>query len=439
MGGATAQTVGPEAAQAEPAADAAAAVLAPAGGEAAALLSLQRTAGNRATAALLHAGGRAGTVRARSRKDARADELTTAQLQRAVLRRPSRPAPPGKVVLAEIPISSSIDLPAAMVQRQPTGETPGCDPASSSCAAPSASGAPIKRVSNQSIAPVAVDAGTAREIVDTYVAGFANVPGAVRIPWSSPQAVASNEPPSNAGPSIATWPATRMIARSPGLDYHFQGGFVGSLQLCYDLCTAELGLIGWVWAGGGVEADYGLLGGKQWWGAYVYAEKDFGKTTLDFMPKLSCGKCDPACTPTEHGDTHWGSGVAGFPIVLTPGERKQFKAAGVEVGALITPTTACSAVFEVIALIDITQYIPPPYGPAIRYAFDTASKFAERFNIKLECGAGFDLSGSVNLCTSVPGGGIGGITADSAKICAGGYAACNVGLSHNKSQLPGKH
>ena len=98
---------------------------------------------------------------------------------------------------------------------------------------------------------------------------------------------------------------------------------------------------------------------------------------------------------------------------------------------------SCSAVFEVIALVDVTQYIPPPYGIGIIYSFHLAKQFAERFGISLECGAGLDVSGAVNLCTSVPGGGLGGITSDSAKICAGGFAACNVGLSHTKSALPG--
>jgi hypothetical protein len=49
---------------------------------------------------------------------------------------------------------------------------------------------------------------------------------------------------------------------------------------------------------------------------------------------------------------------------------------------------------------------------------------------------GFALSGNVHLCKSVPGGGIAGITSDSAKICGGGYVGCGIGLSKNKAELP---
>ena len=227
-----------------------------------------------------------------------------------------------------------------------------------------------------------------------------------------------------------------MLFRS-GLDYHFEGGFVGSVQLCYDLCTAEIGLVGWLWAGGGVEADYGLFGGKQWWGAYVFAEKDFGKSKVDLIPKLPCGTCDPACGSSESGHVDWGGGFAGFPVILKPGEKKSLKAAGIEAGLLYTPRSNCDADVELIALIDLTEYIPPPYGPGIRYAMDLLTKWGKKINLNVECGAGLDLSGSVHLCQSVPGGGIGGMTADSARICFGGYIGCNVGLPHEKTALPG--
>jgi hypothetical protein len=380
--------------------------------------------------------------------------MASTQLKRAVLQRaaaspPPRagraaPGRPNTIVLAEIPIGGSLDLPEARLQRTeapgPTTPAAGCDPANASCTPPPAARERIRRVSNRSIDAPSVDEATAHEIVDAYVAALSGVPGAVVSPWPSiNDAVATNEPAAGSDRTLATWPSDRKlgIARTPGPSFHFQGGFVGSLQICYDLCTAELGLIGWVWAGGGVETDFGYLGGKHWRGAYVFAERDFGKSTLGFMPRLSCGTCDPACAPAEHEGTNWGGGIAGFPLILAPGERKELRAAGIEVGALLTPTTACSAALEIIALLDITEYIPPPYGPAIRYAFDLAKRFAQRFNIALECGAGFDVSGTVNLCASVPGGGIAGITADSAKICAGGYAACNVGLTHTKSALPG--
>jgi hypothetical protein len=66
-----------------------------------------------------------------------------------------------------------------------------------------------------------------------------------------------------------------------------------------------------------------------------------------------------------------------------------------------------------------------------------ANKLASRFGIEIECGVGVDVSGSFHLCKSVPGGGLFGITSDSARICGGGYVGCGVGLEHDKSALPG--
>jgi hypothetical protein len=236
---------------------------------------------------------------------------------------------------------------------------------------------------------------------------------------------------------LQTWPAgaPRMLQRSPGGGYHFEGGFVGALQICYDLCSGELSVVGWVWAGGGVVTK-GLFGGEGWWGAYVFAEKEFGRWKLDFMPKVSCGTCAPGCKPDEHDDgAHWGAGFAPFPVMIKPGEKASLKKAGIEVGVLLTPhPMRCDADVEVIALVDLTKYLGP-LGAAVASAGELATEMGKKWNIEVSCGVGVAVSGNVHLCKSVPGGGIAGITSDSAKICGGGYVGCGIGLGKNKAEL----
>lgn len=225
-----------------------------------------------------------------------------------------------------------------------------------------------------------------------------------------------------------------VVQRDGGGSVKPEAGFVGSIQLCYDACNSELSVIGWVWAGGGVVTK-GLFGGKSWWGAYVFAEREFLRTKLDFMPRLNCGTCAAGCKP-EEGAPHWGGGIAGFPVALKPGERRSLKQAGIEVGVLISVRSLCDADVEIIALLDLTKYLGP-IGAAVVSAQELANELGKKFNIEIECGIGVDVSGSFHLCKSVPGGGILGITSDSAKICGGGYVGCGIGLAHQKSALPG--
>ncbi len=225
------------------------------------------------------------------------------------------------------------------------------------------------------------------------------------------------------------------VQRSGGGRVKPEAGFVGSLQLCYDMCNAEFSVVGWVWAGAGVVTK-GLFGGASWWGAYVFGEKEFFKTTLGFMPTVNCGTCAPGCKPDDK-TTEWGGGVGGFPVALKPGEKAKLGKAGIEVGALLTPHLArCDADLEVIALIDITKYLGP-VGAAVSSAIAAANELGEKLGVEIDCGVGVDISGTVHLCKSVPGGGVLGITSDSAKICGGGYLGCGIGLSHDKAALPG--
>jgi len=225
------------------------------------------------------------------------------------------------------------------------------------------------------------------------------------------------------------------VQRSGGGRVKPEAGFVGSLQLCYDACNGELSVVGWIWAGGGVVTA-GLMGGHSWWGAYVFAEREFLKTTLGFMPTLHCGTCRSDCKP-EEGATSWGGGISGFPLVLVPGQRASLKQAGIEVGILLPPhLSLCDADLEIIALVDLTKYLGP-IGTAVVAAEELANKLGKKFGIEIQCGVGLDISGILHLCKSIPGGGLLGITSDSARVCGGGYAGCGIGLEHDKSALPG--
>ena len=246
-------------------------------------------------------------------------------------------------------------------------------------------------------------------------------------------AVATNDIETGEG-TVQTSAIQPIVQRSGGSSVKPEAGFVGSLQLCYDACNGELSVVGWIWAGGGVVTP-GLLGGHGWWGAYIFAEREFFKTTLNFMPTLNCGTCRKDCKPDE-APTSWGGGIAGFPLVLTPGQRASLKQAGIEVGALLSPHSLCDADLEIIALVDLTKYLGP-LGAAVVAAEELANKLGKKFGIEISCGVGIDISGTLHLCKSVPGGGLLGITSDSAKICGGGYAGCGIGLEHDKSALPG--
>lgn len=345
------------------------------------------------------------------------------------------------IVLAEIPIGGTgggavfahTDERSGPMQRKepedvaPESETPSEAPANQS------------RVRDHSRLKPGIDvsASEARWIVDTAIAAM-SPHGATVKPFAG-DLIAANEP----GPSApigaiqaAFAPTQHPIQRSSSSRFKPEAGFVGALQLCYDLCSSELSVIGWIWAGGGVVTK-GVLGGEAWWGAYVFAEKEFGRWKLDFMPSLKCGTCQPECKAPEDGKGHWGAGIAGFPLVIKPGEKATLGKAGIEVGLLLTPHLArCDADLEVIALIDLTKYLGP-VGAAVTSAAELATKMGKKYGIEVSCGVGVAVSGSAHLCKSVPGGGILGITSDSAKICGGGYVGCGIGLAHDKSALPG--
>jgi hypothetical protein len=327
----------------------------------------------------------------------------------------SFPKDPGRVTLAEIPIGDQSLRP--MVARQPeevseSAESTGAKPANASV------------VEDKSVLKPSISVSDAdgRAIVAEAIRTIGSVPGAKVFPFD--EAVASYEPPEQ---SIATWPAGKqMIQRS--ILHMLEGGFVGSLQLCYDFCKGQLSVVGWIWAGLGIVTP-GLFGGKKFRGAYVFAEKEFGSWDFPDL-KVNCGTCPKECATSEHTG-HWGFGGANFPINLKPGEKKKLGLAGIEVGLLVSPHSACDADIEVIALIDLTKYLGP-VGAAVSAAAKGISAWTKKYGLEVECGVGVDISGAIHVCRD----GL-ALKADSAKVCGGGYVGCGIGLEHEKSALPG--
>jgi hypothetical protein len=351
------------------------------------------------------------------RDDDEVEALGRAQLRRAVLARAEHAGRQGsKMVLATVPIRS--------LARQEAGEA-----ISASADSPPAPPSSVVHDYSHFVEGPTLSESEAREVVNYSIAKLA--PHGATVKPFQPNLVAAAPALQADSSSVQTWRLQRSSA------YAAEGGFVGALQLCYDFCSGELSVVGWIWAGFGVVTK-GLMGGKSWWGAYVFAEKEFGRWKLDFMPKVACGQCRTECKPAEHDDgAHFAGGVAGFPVLLKPGEKVKLRKAGIEVGALLTPhVTRCDADLEIIALIDLTKYLGP-VGAAVSAAAETATTFGKRWNLEVECGVGVAISGAVHLCHSVPGGGVLGITSDSAKLCGGGYVGCGIGLAHEKSALPG--
>jgi hypothetical protein len=356
------------------------------------------------------------------------DEMTR-RLQRAVASRRDDSA--RRVVLAEMPLST--DARSRGVFRAPSAQADGVPTSTDATPTATTNPAPKSGMSDQShLKPaVSVDEDTAKK----YAAAAIRVLGPYGATIVQPPSplVASNDLTNAPGQQVQTWPAQRMLMRES--KFKLEVGFVGALQLCYDLCTGELSVNGWVWVGGGY-AGPGLLGGESFYGAYAFYEKEFGKWKLDFMPRLACGTCDPACQRKDSDGDEFAAGITGFPVVIKPGEKAELKQAGIEAGVLLTPHSSCDADLEVIVLIDLTRYLGP-VGAAVKTWQDELNRLAKADGLEFDCGVGVAGSGTFHLCKSAPGGGLMGITCDSALLCVGGYVGCAVGVGHDKASLPG--
>jgi len=202
------------------------------------------------------------------------------------------------------------------------------------------------------------------------------------------------------------------------------------VQLCYDVMTGDIELTGWIWAGAGYKTPFG------WYGGYGFAE---GRWRIGNVGGIvTPGMCE---TPNEHGGAISGSvggGFAPFPVMITPGQRAVFAQGGIELGVLFTlhPLDRTADV-EIIGLLDVKKYLGP-FGAAAAAAEAAAQRIAAGLGQRVECGAGFDLSLSAHLCKAAdPRTGILGYTANSLKLCGGGFIGCNINLSRTRSLLPG--
>ncbi|MGK5169056.1 hypothetical protein [Geodermatophilus sp. CPCC 205761] len=212
--------------------------------------------------------------------------------------------------------------------------------------------------------------------------------------------------------------------------FHPEGGLVASVQLCYDFMTGNVDLTGWAWAGAGYKTPYG------WYGGYTFAELRLNVGNVGAL--LTPGRCASPQEPHGRVSADVGGGVALFPVVIVPGERVRFAKGGLEIGLLFTPHPAEGyADLEIIGLIDVKKYLGP-FGVAAAAAEEAAKKLGEKFGQRVECGAGFDLSLSTRLCRAAdPRAGILGYTANTLKLCGGGYIGCNINLSRSRPSLPG--
>lgn len=211
--------------------------------------------------------------------------------------------------------------------------------------------------------------------------------------------------------------------------YHPEGGVVASIQLCYDLMNGDISLTGWIWAGAGYKTPFG------WYGGYLFAEGTWNIMNVGGI--VLPGVCEK---PHEHERVSGsvGAGVAPFPVVIVPGQRAVFSQGGLEIGVLFTlhPVDRTADV-ELIGLLDVKKYLGP-FGVAAAAAEAAAQRIAAGLGERVECGAGFDLSLAAHLCKAAdPSTGILGYTANSLKLCGGGYIGCNINLSRTRTALPG--
>jgi hypothetical protein len=303
------------------------------------------------------------------------------------------------------------------------------DPAASAGDSQAASSQPSPAVAEAapaagpaSFPAVQADLEAASSAIAEFTEGFAAYATAV---GPNRDLVASAEPP--AGPPVVQTAPDAIVQRAGegGSKVKIEGGVVGSVQACYNLCNGDVSLVGWIWAGAGMDTPLG------WYGPYAFYEREFWRGNPG-LGHLSCGTCDPACAPKGDDKGEWGAGFAAFPVVIKAGDWARIKLLGLEVGLLVTPHSFCDADVEVIALIDLIKYLGPA-GAAVTAATEGLNKLLARIGgAHVECGLGIDISGSVHLCRSITGG----VTADNALVCGGGYIGCGVGLSHDKATLP---
>ena len=299
---------------------------------------------------------------------------------------------------------------AAVARAMDGGAGPGPD------AVPDAGGAPAAVAEGEAEADgIPLDDEVAEEMIRSALAPFAE--------WGTPVInLPAREGAGEGGggggggdlarKAITAGPSVGVLARSPGPGGGlWSGGVVGSVQLCYDVVTGDVGVVGWVWAGFGRKAPV-----AGWIGGYVFYEGDLAKTKL--KPLFKAGKCDDHCK--HHGGGGLGGGAAVFPGDF------EFKKAGIEIGVLFTPHGACSGSIEVIVLVDLLNYLP--VGTAAKRFIDLIKTRVPGLEVK----GGIDGNGTLEACKDKKGNWV----VPSGKLCFGGFVEAAYGVPRNKSALP---
>lgn len=323
------------------------------------------------------------------------------------------------------------DTEAPSVQRIPDDVASDASPqtadadATPASAGPSASHSPVWGSAAAVSEDVARDAiEYARRKFGPISTGFAPYPEDESVAANSPDAVESTpNPATSAGaePDVAVQALVESaIQRSGGRGFtDVSGGVVGSVQVCFDMCTGEAYVTGWVWFGAGAT----LWG--HWVGPYAYYEGELMSRRRVINSHVPCGTCDPAC---RHESGGWGGGIAWFPVHLEPGERARFSRGGLEAGLLFSPHSFCDADIELILLLNMLGYLGP-VGRGIQTFLEGFRGFAERYEFPYPTFEfGIDGSTSVHVCKSATGG----PTVDHWNFCLGGFIGGGIGVSRTR-------
>jgi len=174
----------------------------------------------------------------------------------------------------------------------------------------------------------------------------------------------------------------------------FAGGITGSIQVCVDFCNGNFSITGWIWGGIGVKI------GRYFYGPSAYRSGSLGLGHVSLLSWFHCGNCDCNC----NDDSGWTfPGVPGFA---------EFGSFGI---AVVVTNTTCRTEVEIYGTINILAWILDVCPIPVFVALIGVESAIEAMGGSMELGVAMNCT--LNLCAAVGGG----VSADSAKCCIGGY------------------